>query len=36
VVHGEFTRGQQAASALLEGFAIDVGALLSVADDIPE
>jgi Uma2 family endonuclease len=36
VVHGEFTRGHQAASALLEGFANDVGALLSVADDIPE
>jgi Uma2 family endonuclease len=36
VVDGEFTRGQQATSALLDGFAIDVAALLSVADDIPE
>jgi len=35
-VLGEFTRGQQAISALLEGFAVDVAALLSVADNIPE
>jgi Uma2 family endonuclease len=35
-VHGEFKRGQQATSVLLEGFAIDVAALIAVADDIPE
>ena len=36
VVHGEFTRGQQATSALLSGFAIDVASLFAVAKDIPE
>ena len=35
-VHGEFTRGQRAASALLDGFAIDVEALFAAADEIPE
>jgi Uma2 family endonuclease len=36
VVHGEFCRGQHARSVLLEGFEIDVAALLASADDIPE
>jgi Uma2 family endonuclease len=36
IVHGEFTRGQQATSVLLPGFGIDVAALLAVADEIPE
>jgi Uma2 family endonuclease len=35
-IHGEFARGQRATSALLEGFEIDVTALLAVAEDIPE
>jgi len=35
-VHGEFGPGQQAASVLLPGFAIDVAALFAVIDDIPE
>jgi len=35
-VDGEFARGQQAASALLAGFTIDVEALFAVADEIPE
>jgi Uma2 family endonuclease len=35
-VYGEFTRGQQAASAPLDGFAIDVEALFAAADEIPE
>jgi Uma2 family endonuclease len=35
-VHGEFTRGQQAASALLDGFTLDVEALFAAADEIPE
>jgi Uma2 family endonuclease len=34
-VNGEFTRGQQATSALLDGFSVDVEALFAVADDIP-
>jgi Uma2 family endonuclease len=36
VVHGEFTRRQQASSVLLNGFSVDVDALFAVADDIPE
>ncbi len=35
-IHGQFTRGQQAASVLLNGFSIDVDALFAVADDVPE
>ncbi len=35
-VHGQFTRGQLAASALLNGFAVDVAALFATADEIPE
>ena len=35
-IHGEYARGQHATSALLEGFQIDVAALLAVAEDIPE
>jgi Uma2 family endonuclease len=35
-VQGKFTRGQQATSALLEGFGVDVAALMAVANDIPE
>jgi Uma2 family endonuclease len=35
-VHGEFTRAQQAASALLDGFTLDVEALFAAADEIPE
>lgn len=34
--HGEFARGQQASSVLLEGFGIDVAALFAVAEQIPE
>jgi Uma2 family endonuclease len=36
VVHGEFSRGQQATSALLEGFSIDVAGLFTAADQVPE
>lgn len=36
VVHGEFGVGQQAASALLEGLAVDVTALFAEAEDLPE
>jgi Uma2 family endonuclease len=36
VTHGEFTRGQQANSVLLEGFGIDVAALFAVMEGIPE
>ena len=35
-VHGEFSRGQQAASALLSGFAVDVAGLFAAADEVPE
>jgi len=35
-VHGEFPRGQQATSALLTGFAVDVEALFAAADEIPD
>jgi Uma2 family endonuclease len=35
-IHGQFTPGQQATSALLSGFEVDVAALFAVADDIPE
>jgi hypothetical protein len=33
-VHGEFQRGQQATSVLLESFTDDVSALFSVANDV--
>jgi Uma2 family endonuclease len=36
VVHGYFSRGQQATSVLLSGFGVDVSALFAVAEDIPE
>ncbi len=36
VVHGEYLPGQQANSALIEGFVVDVLALFAVAEDIPE
>lgn len=36
VEHGRFTPGQLAASALLDGFAVDVTALFAVANDIPQ
>jgi Uma2 family endonuclease len=36
VSHGQFTRGQQATSVLLDGFVIDVRALFAVAEGIPE
>lgn len=36
VLHGEFTVGQQATSALLEGFSVDVTALFDSIKDIPE
>lgn len=36
VMHGELCRGQHATSVLLEGFEVDVAALLASADDIPE
>jgi Uma2 family endonuclease len=36
VVHGEFAAGQQATSALLSGFVVDVGRLFAVIDEIPE
>jgi Uma2 family endonuclease len=35
-LHGEFTPGQQAASALLDGFAVDVEGLFAAADEIPD
>jgi Uma2 family endonuclease len=35
-IHGEFTLGQQATSALLHGFGVDVTALFAVAQGIPE
>jgi Uma2 family endonuclease len=35
-VHGEFKRGQQANSVLLEGFAVDVTALFGVAEGVAE
>jgi len=35
-IHGEFTRGQQATSTVLNGLAVDVNALFAVAEDIPE
>ncbi|MCI0333336.1 MAG: hypothetical protein L0228_08955 [Planctomycetes bacterium] len=35
-VHGQFIPGQQATSALLEGFAVDAAALFAVAEDIPD
>ena len=35
-VHGQFTRGQHAASALLNGFVVDVAALFAAADEIPD
>jgi Uma2 family endonuclease len=35
-LHGEFTAGQAATSALLEGFAVDVAALFAVMKEIPE
>jgi Uma2 family endonuclease len=36
VVRGEFVHGQQAASILLDGFAVDVAELFAVMEDIPE
>jgi len=33
---GEFAPGQQAVSASLDGFAVDVAALFAVIDDVPE
>lgn len=36
LVHGEFARGQQATSVLLDGFVIDVAALFAAAENIPE
>ena len=35
-VHGEYGRGQVALSALLAGFAVDVGPLFATAENIPE
>jgi Uma2 family endonuclease len=35
-IHGEFMRGQQATSALLEGFLIDVAALFAAGEGIPD
>jgi Uma2 family endonuclease len=35
-LHGEFAPGQQATSALLDGFAVDVTALFAAADDVVE
>jgi Uma2 family endonuclease len=35
-MQGEFISGQQATSAWLEGFSIDVNALFAAAEDIPE
>lgn len=36
LVHGQFSRGQQAPSVLLEGFEVDVAALFAVTEDIQE
>ena len=36
VVHGEFAPGQQATSAFLADFSIDVAALFAAADEVPE
>ena len=35
-IHGQFTRGQQAASGLLDGFVVDVEGLFAAADEVPE
>jgi hypothetical protein len=35
-LHGQFTRSQQATSALLEGFVVDVAALFAATDDVPD
>jgi Uma2 family endonuclease len=35
-LHGEFSPGQQAASALLNGFSVDVAALFAAADEVPD
>lgn len=35
-IHGGFAHGQQASSALLPGFVVDVGELFSVADNVAE
>jgi Uma2 family endonuclease len=35
-LHGEFKRGEQAASALLNGFVVDVAALFDVGDSVAE
>ena len=35
-VHGEYSRGQIAASRLLDGFGIDVAALFATAENVPE
>jgi Uma2 family endonuclease len=35
-VSGQFSRGQQATSALLDGFTVDVEALFAVGDNIPD
>jgi Uma2 family endonuclease len=35
-IHGEFMPGQQATSALLDGFVIDVAALFSAGEGIPD
>jgi Uma2 family endonuclease len=36
VVHGEFHEGQQAGSALLPEFSVDVASLFAAADEVPE
>jgi hypothetical protein len=36
VLHGQFTPGQQVASRLWDGFALDVAALFAAADEVPE
>jgi len=35
-VDGQFSSGESAGSALLEGFAVDVAALFATIKDIPE